>query len=119
MAPIREGVCLVSGFDMPRALVVPPNQKLPSSENHRVGFPLEPRLFILCIRRYTGLTSTGRHFYSIRFTHLRLLRKNPFLTTGAKSRFSLAAYNFLEADFWPGTLPGCPLLGSSLASAWI
>jgi len=37
--PMREPVCLVAGFDTLPALVVPPYQKLPSSENQRGGFP--------------------------------------------------------------------------------
>ena len=39
VTPTREAVCLVAAFDLPPILVVPPNQKLPSSENQRVGFP--------------------------------------------------------------------------------
>jgi len=40
-------------------------------------------------KRYTRLTSTSANLSSIRFTHLRLQRIEPFLTTRLTSRFPL------------------------------
>jgi len=55
-----------------------------------IGRGADPRSQVKWVfTRYTGRTSNLANFHVSRIIHLRLLRKDPFLATGAKSRFSL------------------------------